>query len=308
MQSRTHIVLGTGVLGQSVANCLREQGITPLLLNRSGKQIGSFKTIACDARDPRQLARLLKGPATLYVCSAPSYWLWEREFPALVDGIIGAIDGRDVHIVLADNVYAYGRCDSTFSEGAASAPCSRKGRVRQAVAERLMAMNGQGQVQVAVVRAATFFGPSVEQSSVGKSTFQSALSGKPTYIIGDPNTAHAFTYVPDFAATLIKVGQDASGFGRYWHAPSHNGASLLQFLESVAAHGQHKIKLRAAGPMMMRFLGMFNPAMRELIEMLYLHNTPWTFSSELTERTFKIAGTPLATAIERTAESVRRAA
>jgi nucleoside-diphosphate-sugar epimerase len=306
MNTRNHIVLGAGVLGQSVAACLAEHGIVPLMLNRSGSRVGAWKTVACDARDPASLAALLTEPAILYICAAPAYWLWETEFPALVDGILLAAAGKDVHIVFADNVYAYGRCDSAFREGSASQPCSRKGRIRQQVAERLMALNGKGKLRVAVVRAATFFGPGVEQSSVGKSVFESALSGKTTYIIGDPHTAHAFTYVPDFAATMVKVAQDEAGFGQHWHAPSHNGTSLLQFLENVAAHGEHKIKLRSAGPLMMRFLGMFNPAMRELIEMLYLHDTSWSFSSELTERTFQIVGTPLATAIARTAQSVHQ--
>jgi nucleoside-diphosphate-sugar epimerase len=299
-----HLILGSGVLGLSVATCLEERGFAPLLLSRSGRHVGKWRTAACDARDPAQLAALLDGPTVLYVCAAPAYGQWRKEFPALAEGIAAAVAGKRVRIVLADNVYGYGQCDRAFSEGSPSQPCSGKGRVRQQVAERLMQLDGQGQIRVAVVHAATFFGPGVEQSSVGKSVFVSALSGKPTYIIGDPNTAQAFTYVPDFAAAMVRVGADETAFGRHWHAPSHSGASLREFLDQVAAHGGQPIKLRAAGPLMMRMLGVFNPAMRELKEMLYLHNKPWAFSSEVTERTLKIAGTPLATAIARTAQSV----
>lgn len=304
LENRTHIILGSGALGLSVANCLRDEGIRPRLLNRSGGSAGGWDSIACDARDPVALAGQFDGPVTLYVCCAPSYWLWETEFPALASGILGAAAGRDVHIILADNVYAYGR-QSAFREGMAATPCSRKGKVRKAVADQLMAAHGQGLVRVAVVRAATFFGPQVEQSSVGKSVVQAALNGKTAYIIGDPNTAHAFTYVPDLAATMVRVGQHEAGFGQIWHAPSYSGATLQQFLEGIAALGQHKLRLKAAGPRMMRFLGLFNPAMRELIEMLYLHDTPWTFSSEMTERSLRVAVTPLATAIARTVASLK---
>ena len=304
LDQRTHIILGSGALGLAVANCLRDEGIAPRILNRSGLNAAGWDTVACDARDPAALAAHLAGPVTLYVCSAPSYWLWETEFPQLADGILGAADGRDVHIILADNVYAYGR-QAAFREGMPAMPCSRKGTVRKAVADKLMAANGKGLVRTAVVRAATFFGPQVEQSSVGKSVFQAALSGKTAYIIGDPHTAQAFTYVPDLAATMVRVGQHDAGFGRYWHAPSYSGATLQQFLERIAAIGQHKLKLKAAGPRMMRFLGLFNPAMRELIEMLYLHNTPWSFNSELTERSLRVAVTPLTTALARTVASIR---
>ncbi|HEX8403052.1 MAG TPA: NAD-dependent epimerase/dehydratase family protein [Duganella sp.] len=304
MDNFKHLILGSGVLGLGIAACLDERGIAPLMLSRSGRQVGKWRTAACDASDAAQLAALIDGPTVLYVCAAPAYWQWQTQFPAMAEGIAAAVAGKQVRIVLADNVYGYGQCESAFQEGSPSEPCSRKGRVRQQVAERLMRLDGQGRVRVAVVRAATFFGPGVEQSSVGKSVFASALSGKPTYIIGDPNTAHAFTYVPDFAAAMVRVGADEEAFGRHWHAPSHSGASLRQFLDQIAVHGGQPVKLRTAGPLMMRMLGVFNPAMRELIEMLYLHNKPWAFSSELTERTLKIAGTPLATAIARTAHSV----
>lgn len=303
-QKRSHIVLGSGALGKAVANCLRDEGVLPRVLNRSGGNVGGWDTIACDARDPAALAAQFDGPVTLYVCSAPSYWLWEREFPALADGILRAAEGRDVHIILADNVYAYGR-QSAFREGMAGLPCSRKGKVRKAVAEKLMAADGHGMVRTAVVRAATFFGPQVEQSSMGKSVFEAALSGKTAYVIGDPTTAHAFTYVPDLAATMVKVGQHEDGFGHYWHAPSYSGASMQQFLEPIAAMGRHKLKLRSAGPRMLGFLGLFNPMMRELREMLYLHDTPWSFSSELTEKRLRVAVTPLTTAIARTVASLR---
>ena len=303
--TRKHIVLGAGVLGQSVAACLADQGIAPLMLSRSGKQAGDCATVACDASDAASLGTLLTEPATLYICAAPAYWLWESEFPALAEGIAAAAAGKDVHIVLADNMYAYGRGDGAFTETSASRPCSAKGRIRQQVAERLMMLDGVGKVRVAVVRAATFFGAGVEQSSVGKTVFESALSGKTTYVIGDPDTVQAFTYVPDFAATLVKVAQDGGGFGKAWHAPSHNGRTLLQFLGYIAAHGEHRIKLRAAGALTMRLLGVFNPAMRELREMLYLYDTSWSFSSELTERTFQVAATPLAIAIAHTVQAVQ---
>lgn len=304
---RHHIVLGTGVLGRAVAASLGEQGIEPLMLNRSGRRAGHWTTIACDARDPHQLAALLAEPATLYVCSAPPYWLWEHEFPALAEGIARAAAERDVRIVMADNVYACGPCSgAAFREDGTGRPCSRKGRVRQAVAARLMAMHGCGRVRVALVRAATFFGPGVEQSSVGRATFESVLSGKPTYMVGNPDTAHAFTYVPDFAATLVRVAQDETAFGHYWHAPSHIGLTCRQFLDRIASHGGHAVKLRVAGKMMLRFLGLFNPVMRELVEMLYLHQKPWALSSELSERTLGIAATPLATAIARTVAAVRQ--
>lgn len=46
---------------------------------------------------------------------------------------------------------------------------------------------------------------------------------------------------------MVRVGASENAFGRHWHAPSHSGASLRQFLDQVAAHGGQPIKLRTAG-------------------------------------------------------------
>ncbi|TFW28922.1 NAD-dependent epimerase/dehydratase family protein [Massilia horti] len=307
MKSRNHVVLGTGVLGLAVARYLADQGTTALLVNRSGTPADDWPVHACDASDPKALAKVLTRPTTLYVCAAPPYWRWESEFPLLAEGIARAVTGGDVDIILADNVYAYGPCAGAFREGDPARPCSRKGQVRQAVTERLMGLHGQPGLRVAVVRGATFFGPGVEQSSVGQAVFNSTLDGKTTWILGDPHAAQAYTYVPDFAAAMVELARHSSSFGHVWHAPSHSAASQLAFLETVSGLGEHPLKLRTVGPLMMRCLGLFNPAMRELQEMMYLYDKPWAFSSELTQSTFGIARTPFATAIANTAASARAA-
>ena len=305
MTSRKHIVIGAGPLGVAVANCLAAKGQSVSLINRSGKDVGKWKTTACDVSDPVALGALLNGPSTLYICSAPAYHRWSQEFPALINGIVQAAAGRDLHIVLADNLYAYGRSTQPFTESQAAAPCSRKGEVRHKVAQQLMALNGQGAVRVTMMRAATFFGPDVEQSSVGKTVFASALAGKGTYVIGKPELAHAFTYVPDFAAALVQIADNDAAFGHCWHAPSHNLPSFTSFLQRIADHGKKPLQIKIAGPFMMRIIGLFTPAMRELIEMLYLFDAPWSISWQHTQQCFNLPLTPLDKAISQTVASIQ---
>jgi hypothetical protein len=111
--------------------------------------------------------------------------------------------------------------------------------------------------------------------------------------------------VPDFAGTMIEIGSRDAAFGHCWHTPSHNGRSHLDFLRQVAKPAGIDVRLRALGAVGMRCLGLFNPALDELHDMLYLYETPWAFSSALTQRTFGIASTPLATALGQTMAALR---
>ena len=55
---------------------------------------------------------------------------------------------------------------------------TRKGRVRAAMAEALLAAHQQGNVRVAIGRAADFFGPRVRVSAMAERVFPTALAGK----------------------------------------------------------------------------------------------------------------------------------
>jgi nucleoside-diphosphate-sugar epimerase len=173
------------------------------------------------------------------------------------------------------------------------------------MAERVLSLHGRYGVRATVVRAATFFGPGVAKSSVSQTAVAGALAGKIVHVPGDPGMVHAFTYVPDFAATMIEAGSRDAAFGHCWHTPSHNGRSHLDFLRQVAKPAGHEPRLRALGGVAMRCLGLFNPALDELHDMLYLYESPWAFSSALTQRTFGIASTPLAAALGQTTAALR---
>jgi nucleoside-diphosphate-sugar epimerase len=305
MSNVQHVVAGAGVLGRGVADLLASRGIRAKVLSRSGTKADGWDSAVCDLRDPRQLAEHLSGPTTLYVCVAPAYWLWKKEFPAIADGFASACSGKDVDIVYADNLYALGQSSTAYTEDSPYRPCSVKGSVRQNVAERLMALNGLGSLRTTIIRAADFFGPGVEQSSVGNAVIGAALSGKSAYVVGSADVAHAITYLPDFAQAMVTLSMQDRAYGSIWHAPSHNPSSLRWLIEQIAARGAHPARVSVAGPLMMRMIGLFNPAMRELREMLYMFDRPCLMSSERTCAEFGLAATDIDTAIDATVAAYR---
>lgn len=307
LEHRKQIVIGNGVLGRTVACLLAAEGMRPTVLSRSGSRAELWDGRACDARDAAQLAAHLDRPATLYVCAAPPYWRWAEEFPPLVGGIAAACAGHVVDIVYADNLYAYGDSPPPFTEGQPYRPCSRKGEVRRAAAERLMALHGQEALRSVIVRASDFFGPGVTQSCVGRAVVERALAGKPAYLIGSPDVPHAITYVPDFARALVRLARADDAFGACWHTPSHNLPSLRSLVDAIARRGGHPGRVKVAGSLLMGLIGLFNPAMRELREMLYLFEKPCAIASDLTAGRFALRASPLDEAIDATVASVRGA-
>lgn len=300
MSETKEVVIGAGVLGRTIAQMLRTQRREVTLVNRSGGMIDGHAAVACDLSEPGKLARVLGASSRIYLCAAPAYSRWTQEFPALIDGVCQAVKGRQVDIVFGDNLYAYGPQSAPLVESMPSAAQTVKGRIRADAADRLMALHGNGGVRTCTVRAADFFGPGVDNSSVGTRVIRDVLAGKPAYLIGDPDMPHSLTYLPDQARCMVTLATQAAAFGEVWHTPNNPARSLRRFLEDVAALGDSTLQVRTAGRLMLRTMGMFKPDMRELVEMLYQFERPFVVDhAKLTQR-FALTSTPLPQALRET--------
>ena len=82
-----------------------------------------------------------------------------------------------------------------------------------------------------------------------------------------------------------------------------------EFIEAVYRAAGHQMKVRTAGKLLLRLAGLFNPLMRELVEMHYLQTTPVILDdSKLLARLPGIRKTSYEEGIRRTLEWVTRAA
>jgi nucleoside-diphosphate-sugar epimerase len=88
------------------------------------------------------------------------------------------------------------------------------------------------------------------------------------------DTPHEFIFVPDVAKTLIALAKKPEAYGSAWNVAGPGVITTRQFAKLVFAQAGQKLRLRAANKMMLRILGLFNPIMREMVEMHYLWTTP----------------------------------
>jgi nucleoside-diphosphate-sugar epimerase len=101
------------------------------------------------------------------------------------------------------------------------------------------------------------------------------------------------------------LGERDEALGQAWHVPSVETLSTRQFLTLAFELAGLPPKISVMGRLMMTFGGLFIPAAREMVEMLYEFEKPFIINSRKVEGVFGIHGAPLTDAIQRTLDWYR---
>ncbi|MFP4321990.1 MAG: NAD-dependent epimerase/dehydratase family protein, partial [Anaerolineales bacterium] len=160
----THVIFGTGPLGQSVMRALLAQGETVRMVNRSGhaELPQQVELVAGDSSNPSQARDLAADAKVVYQCAMPPYDQWPDLFPALHGAILDAAAAANAVFVFGDNLYMYGDTNGApLHEGLPYNAQTRKGRVRAELAEATLQAHADGRVRAVLARGADFFGPGV---------------------------------------------------------------------------------------------------------------------------------------------------
>ena len=78
-----------------------------------------------------------------------------------------------------------------------------------------------------------------------------------------------------------------------WHLPSPQTVSTRRFVEMIFEETGGEFKMQRAPRVLFRAMGLFNPAMRELVEMLYEFEEPFVVDHSNFKQTFGEHATPL---------------
>jgi nucleoside-diphosphate-sugar epimerase len=102
------------------------------------------------------------------------------------------------------------------------------------------------------------------------------------------------------------LAERPEAYGRWWHFAGSGVTTQRELANQVFAAVGRKPKLRVAGKSMLRVLGLFNPLMRELVEMNYLQTNPVILDdSALRALLGPVQATSYADGIRRTLEAMR---
>ena len=299
-----HVVFGTGAVGMSVMDELVQRGPRRVrMVNRSGRARvpHGVEVVGGDATDEAFTREASEGASVVYFALNPPYNKWPELFPGLQAGVLEGAASAGAKLIAMENLYMYGLTyGRPLTEDLPYAANTRKGRVRAMMSKELVEAHKSGRVRVAIGRASDFFGPRVLVSAAGEQVFGRAVQGKSAQVAGDPDQPHSYTYMPDIGKGLVILGEHEEALGRPWHLPSSETVTTREFVRIVFEETGGEPKMQRVPKPLLWALGLFNPALRETIEMLYEFEEPFVVDHSAFARAFGDHATPLREAIGRT--------
>jgi nucleoside-diphosphate-sugar epimerase len=155
-------------------------------------------------------------------------------------------------------------------------------------------------LQSMVVRLPDFYGPWAE-NSLGNMILRSALAGKTANWIGSPDKEHEFVYVPDTGPVIVDLASRPECYGQSWNFGGAKEIKGGEFMTLVYRQLGRDAKWRTIGRTKLKIAGLFNPLLKELVEMHYLAETPVILDDSKLQKTIgAVRKTPYKEGIHKT--------
>ncbi len=285
-------------MGTALARVLPQYGKAVRLVGRNPVKVQEEDALfRADLTVLKQVKAAVEGSRVAYLTAGLPYKLkvWQAHWPVIMENCIEACAESGTRLVFFDNVYMYdAQSLNPMTEDHPIGPPSKKGKVREAIANRFTQAVEKGDIQGLIARSADFYGPSVKNVSVLTETVIKPLSeGKKANWMGPTDKKHSFTYVPDAAKATALLGNTPEAYGQVWHLPTApDPLTGEEWIIEIARAMKVAPRYRSVSRGMLRFMGLFSPMMKELAEMAYQNDRDYVFDSSKFEKHFKIAPTP----------------
>lgn len=279
-------VLGAnGVVGKSLIDELLKENLKSIKsISRSipHKTIQGVEYIALDIRQEEALKEELKEIDTVFLTVGIEYKasIWEVEWPKIMQSVIKACSANNSKLIFFDNVYSYGIVNGKITEDLDLKPVSKKGLVRLKLVQMLENAHKELGLQYIICKSGEFYGPGVKNSSIYNGCLENMLVEKPAFWIGDLNTKRTYTYVPDAVRAMTLLAKDSSAFlSPVWHMPTGKPLTGNEYVQIIEKILNKKVKVSSLGLWYARFLSLFLPILKELLEMYYQFTNDYIFDS-----------------------------
>lgn len=292
-----HVVVGAGPVGSGIASLLASRGenVTVVTRSGSGPSHALITKAQADGGDADALIRAATGAVAIYNCVNPPYNKWTTDWPPVHQALMTAAQHTDAVLVMMGNLYLFGEGTAMpMREGDAATTTGAKGTVRARMESDLLAAHAAGRLRATFARASDFYGPTVIGAAMGERAVPKVIAGKKVTLLGDLDTPHSLSYMPDVVRTMVTIAGDERAWGKAWHVPNAPATTQRQTIEAIARAAGTTAKVGTVPKMALSLLGVASPIMRELKETWHQWAQPWVTDSTLTEQTFGLSATSLA--------------
>ena len=286
--SKTHVVVGAGVVGSALAKLLADDGQEVIVITRSGSGPTHkyIKRVAADVSDLSKLLEIAPRAAAIYNCVNPPYHLWATEWPPIAESFLGYAEKTGAVLVTCSNLYGYGPVDVPMTESLPLNAPGVKGKVRAQIWLDAKALHDAGKIKTTEVRGSDYVCAG-EQSRVGERVLPKVLAGKPAQVLGDIDVKHTWTYPLDVSRLMQIVAKDSKAWGKAWHVPSNEAKTQKELVTELAAvAGVKNPKLSSVPNVIWNLLAVFNPLMKALKETAYQMERPYILDDSAARKAF----------------------
>ncbi|PYI52982.1 SDR family NAD(P)-dependent oxidoreductase [Paenibacillus flagellatus] len=289
------VVLGAaGGMGRALAKELLARGVETVAFGRSrgkleslAEEIGHRSSLtikAGDALRPDEVAEAAAGADVLFHSMGMPYPEWGEKLLPLAASVMRGARMAGAKTVVIDNIYPYGRRTGPepATESHPKRPHTRKGRLKLDMERVVMDAHREG-APALIVRLPDFYGPDAPNSMLDM-TLAAIAKRKPAMFVGRLDVPREYVYVPDAAKAVVELAFREDAYGESWHVPGAGvitGADIVRIARDEAGASK---PVRTIGRKTFALLGLFNPFMREVREMLYLTEEPFVLSGAKYER------------------------
>lgn len=292
MAKKKYVVVGTGAIGSLVADQLAADGhsVTSISRHAAPSKSPMVDHVAGDASDAKFLARQAADAAAIFNCVNPPYHRWPQEWPPIAAALLHAAEETGAVLTTLSNLYAYGVPTGPLTPEIPLRATYAKGQVRGQMWLDAKAAHDANKIRATEVRASDFIGPT-GFSAINR-LVPDIVAGKRVQLLGNPDAPHSWTYTVDVAKTLIACAQNKAAWGKVWHAPTNPPRTQRQVVEELAkAAGVAPVKASAVPNTLLRFLGIFNSEIREVLITMYQFEQPFVIDDTATRRELGLAPT-----------------
>ena len=303
-------ILGAGgAIGIELAKALSKYSTGIRLVSRNPVKVnGDDELFSADLLNFEDTQNAVNGSSVVYLTVGLPYSakVWQEKWPKIMQHVIDACIKHDCKLVFFDNMYMYDKNHlNGMDESTPVNPPSKKGKVREQIANMLMDKVEAGELTALIARCADYYGPSIQGTSILTETVLDNLSdGKRAFWFGSDSCRHSFTYTPDAGEATALLGNTADAFNQVWHLPTASSPPTgREWISMVADEMGVEPKYWTLPKWSVRAMGLFMPIMRETVEMLYQYDRDYVFDSSKFERHFNYQPTSYGEGISRIIES-----
>jgi nucleoside-diphosphate-sugar epimerase len=305
-----------GATGQAIAEALAQRDISFRAVGRSREKLQKIfgsspkaELVDADLSTLEGARKASRGAAAVVYAVGPADYS-DKEFSKLPGWITTALEAAAAEgvkkFILLSTVYSYGvPTTPKVAEDHPRAPAALKGEMRKQQEDLVLAAHGKGGLSTLVLRLPDFYGPKAD-TGIFRGLFEAAVAGKTADVFAPIEKLHEFLYVPDLGPVVADLLARDDVYGEAYNLAGPGALSTRDFAAAIFKAAGHPPKLRAAGKIMVKILGLFIPFMKDFYPMLYLQQSPVLLDdAKLQSKLGAIKKTPYEEGIRRTVDAMK---